>query len=479
MSSPTPSATFAESLSIFSKAAYQAVSLLALHKWCNYVSNMALRQFADVEARSRLEVARMCVELREAKADRDKAVRELHVFQLEAQGWKQEIVSTKAALSQAELTIAHQAETLAGQIETITQLRREVTQWKDQSRNWQEHFLRVEQERCAQSSRIDELVVEKLQPQRVSSAALQTPKSMKYSNTSNSAPSSKGPLETTVSPTQAPAPPSPSSLDSPTVIPGSQPGSGTNPQRRKRRAKSHIDHERDVRPLQAGNDRGEGSSTGVKRVKKNLASSVQQSAVPAALPKEDAPATIRSSTVIRRVQAVVHVKREESCSGDEAFLRDNVGIAPTYQNVATTSTTTIKKKEESEEYQRYLRTPRRKIIEDESEDEEQQNEDEQEIDAQIVDSGSGAWPDAGRPRQQSGQRRFRQRNRINYKEDGDSEVEEDEDEDEDDELMMGAEDNHEEVYGTQRVETNHDNGRSKKHAHAVPTPIKRRKVHGR
>jgi cell division protein FtsL len=59
--------------------------------------------------------------------------------------------------------ISHQAETLATQLETIAQLRREVSQWKDQSRNWQEHFLRVEQERCSQASRIDELVVEKLQ----------------------------------------------------------------------------------------------------------------------------------------------------------------------------------------------------------------------------------------------------------------------------------------------------------------------------
>ena len=42
--------------------------------------------------------------------------------------------------------------------EAIVQLRREVNQLKDQSRNWQKHFLRVEQERCAQSSRIDELL---------------------------------------------------------------------------------------------------------------------------------------------------------------------------------------------------------------------------------------------------------------------------------------------------------------------------------
>jgi len=47
-------------------------------------------------------------------------------------------------------------------VETIAQLRREANQWKDQSRNWQEHFLRAEQERCAHSSRIDEIIVDKL-----------------------------------------------------------------------------------------------------------------------------------------------------------------------------------------------------------------------------------------------------------------------------------------------------------------------------
>jgi len=52
---------------------------------------------------------------------------------------------------------------IAHQAETVAQLRREANQWKDQSRNWQEHFLRVEQERCALSSRVDELVAERLQ----------------------------------------------------------------------------------------------------------------------------------------------------------------------------------------------------------------------------------------------------------------------------------------------------------------------------
>lgn len=43
-------------------------------------------------------------------------------------------------------------------IENYALLQRETNQWKDQAKNWQEHFLRVEQERCSLSSRVDELV---------------------------------------------------------------------------------------------------------------------------------------------------------------------------------------------------------------------------------------------------------------------------------------------------------------------------------
>jgi hypothetical protein len=43
---------------------------------------------------------------------------------------------------------------------TIAQLHREVTQWKDQSRNWQEHFLRVEQERCRLTVLLEEFLTE-------------------------------------------------------------------------------------------------------------------------------------------------------------------------------------------------------------------------------------------------------------------------------------------------------------------------------
>jgi len=60
----------------------------------------------------------------------------------------------------ALLEIAHMALLIQinHHIENYALLQRETNQWKDQAKNWQEHFLRVEQERCSLSSRVDELV---------------------------------------------------------------------------------------------------------------------------------------------------------------------------------------------------------------------------------------------------------------------------------------------------------------------------------
>jgi len=52
---------------------------------------------------------------------------------------------------------------ISHQAESISQLRREANQWRDQARNWQEHFLRVEQEKCGLTTRMEELVSEGLQ----------------------------------------------------------------------------------------------------------------------------------------------------------------------------------------------------------------------------------------------------------------------------------------------------------------------------
>ncbi|KIM43118.1 hypothetical protein M413DRAFT_9890 [Hebeloma cylindrosporum] len=414
MSSMNPSAMLADSLSDFSKAAYQA--------------------FTAVESQSRQEVARALADAREAKLERDKAVRDLHAFQLEAQSWKQEVVASKASLTQAELTIAHQTETLATQLDTIAQLRRELAQWKDQSRNWQEHFLRVEQERCAQASRIDELVVEKLQYPRPSGNpnSLFTPKASKVTSAITSAPSStttkrnSGP-----SPAQPPAykladPPSPAeidlTMDTWTDHISSNSRSGQKPSRPTARSQAHL-----ARDPQAEHQHQQEviSSSSSKRPRKSNTNAHNAQLA-------DPPAHIRSSTVIRRVQAVINVKQEDS----EGEYPENVGHK---------ETVSTKKKEESiqiaftpaasvEKQGQHQRkwTPRSRVIHDEDEDDAS--------DGQAWGSDSEDVPVK--------KTNLRQRGQINYREDED-------DDEEDDELMMGSQENYEESYGTTvRVQPN-------------------------
>ncbi|KAF8895369.1 hypothetical protein BD779DRAFT_1499078 [Infundibulicybe gibba] len=119
-------------------------------------SKTAHETLTKVEDQARIEVARALSETRAAQDEHKDAMKMLHAAQMETQELKQQVVTCKAALKQAELTIAHQNELLS-------QLRRDVTQWKDQSRNWQDHFLRVEQERCALSTRMDELITDRFQ----------------------------------------------------------------------------------------------------------------------------------------------------------------------------------------------------------------------------------------------------------------------------------------------------------------------------
>lgn len=120
-------------------------------------------------------------ETREARRERDEAIKALHDCKLEEQAWKEEANTWKAAARQAELTIEHH-------LDTIAQLRQEATQWKEQclrlednSRveavSWKEQFLRVEQERSRLAQRVDVLVSERLsaKPQSLDPTAHVTP----------------------------------------------------------------------------------------------------------------------------------------------------------------------------------------------------------------------------------------------------------------------------------------------------------------
>ncbi|KAG2364424.1 hypothetical protein BDR07DRAFT_1482538 [Suillus spraguei] len=122
--------------------------------------------FTTIQDQTRQEVTQACAEAREARRERDEAIKALHELRLEEQAWKQEAGARQSAVEQAELTIKHHAETIA-------QLRYESEQWKQQclrledtsrqeATSWKEQFLRVEQERYKLASRVDELMEEQL-----------------------------------------------------------------------------------------------------------------------------------------------------------------------------------------------------------------------------------------------------------------------------------------------------------------------------
>ncbi|KAF9533246.1 hypothetical protein CPB83DRAFT_890353 [Crepidotus variabilis] len=454
MSSMNPSAMLAESLAEFSKSAYQA--------------------FTEIENKARQEVTRAAQETHDAKAERDTAMKDLHAAQLESQSWKQEAAASKATLTQAELTITHQAESLAAQVEQIAQLRREVTQWKDQSRNWQEHFLRVEQERCAQSSRIDELVVEKLQYVRppTSTANYITPKHPKYTSQISSAPTTIG-KHAISSPTQPPAyrsagspsaEPDTSNADSrqtPLQNYTSERGSGSRAHKTPAKPQNAHRRERDAHPdvqeiaPPAGTKPRKGGITLTSSNAQAVSAQLQNVATPSG-------SNIRSSTVIRRVQAVVHVKREEDTEDEGA----GGAIGGTSKSGSAKPNGTVvkrKKKEESLEgggkkmlnnrkkgIARGRSRSKRVITEDEGEPEE---EEEGENDSRRGTERSASQDDDADEEEGSEERGDADKNynlrkpyRPNY-------LEEDDEEDDDDELMMGAEDNHDEVYGSHPVDS--------------------------
>ncbi|KAG0701385.1 hypothetical protein DFH29DRAFT_567753 [Suillus ampliporus] len=122
--------------------------------------------FTSIQDQTRLEVTQASAEAREARRERDEAVKALHELRLEEQVWKQDSGARKAVVEQAELTVKHH-------LETIAQLRYEAEQWKQQclrledtsrqeATSWKEQFLRVEQERYKLAARVDELIEEQL-----------------------------------------------------------------------------------------------------------------------------------------------------------------------------------------------------------------------------------------------------------------------------------------------------------------------------
>lgn len=245
--------------------------------------------------------------------------------------------------------------------------------------------------------------------------SLFTPKASKLTSAINSAPSStttkrnSGP-----SPTQPPAykaapPPSPSEIDVDLTLDTLTDQISTNPRSGQKPSRPVARSQAQPTPRETQGEQQEGTSTASsKRPRKsNTNAHNTQQAEP--------PAHIRSSTVIRRVQAVINVKREDS----EDEYPENVGHK---------ETVSTKKKEESiqiaftpaasaEKHGQHQRrwTPRSRVIHDEDEDELSEG--------QAEESDLDDLP--------AEKARLRRRGQINYREDED-------DDEEDDELMMGS-----------------------------------------
>ncbi|KAG2124253.1 hypothetical protein BD769DRAFT_1388809 [Suillus cothurnatus] len=128
----------------------------------NEVVNIA---FTSIQDQAHQEITQACAEAREARRERDEAVKALHELGIEEQAWKQEGGARQSAIEQVKLTTRSNTE-------TITQLRYESEQWKQHCHRledtlrqeatiWKE-FLRVEQERCNLAIRVNELIEEQL-----------------------------------------------------------------------------------------------------------------------------------------------------------------------------------------------------------------------------------------------------------------------------------------------------------------------------
>ncbi|KAK2465258.1 hypothetical protein APHAL10511_002612 [Amanita phalloides] len=122
-------------------------ALALLENSISSFSKSALKALKDIEK----QLAQATTDARDAQKERDNVLKQSRESQLQLTTQATDILAYKDSLVQAELTIDSQRE-------IITSFQREVTHWKEQARNWQEHFTRVEEERCSLSTKLDEIL---------------------------------------------------------------------------------------------------------------------------------------------------------------------------------------------------------------------------------------------------------------------------------------------------------------------------------
>lgn len=239
--------------------------------------------------------AKAAADLRDARIERDNAIKHSRTSQVELETEKQTVARYKSSLIQAERTIEEQTD-------IISRLHREVTHWKEQARNWQEHFTRVEEERCSLATRLDEMLAEQSQTYGPLISSHLFPQ---ISEASISAPILKQPMT---------------------------PGSLPNPKKNIVNKSKTQPNSADTTPWPPASPRkakGTSSRTKINSAQTNKSSDTS-STYPPSGKKDDPKSGVAPSRLVRRVQAVIRVKSEEEDNGElsESFANDDNYVPP-------------------------------------------------------------------------------------------------------------------------------------------------------
>ncbi|KAJ7644228.1 hypothetical protein FB45DRAFT_1053024 [Roridomyces roridus] len=115
------------------------------------VQKTVLNAASELEDEAHTQVARISSEANEARRARDEALTALRSSETAAD---EAISALRSAEATAEIMASKHIHELAQMRATIDNLTREVTHWKDQAKNWQDHYTRVEQDRCGLSTQL-------------------------------------------------------------------------------------------------------------------------------------------------------------------------------------------------------------------------------------------------------------------------------------------------------------------------------------
>ncbi|KAJ6508623.1 hypothetical protein C8R45DRAFT_448244 [Mycena sanguinolenta] len=250
------------------------------------VQKTVLNAASELEDEAQAQVARISAEAHEARRERDEAIHErdeaLNALLAAATKHENELSQTRA---------------------TIEGLQREVVHWKEQAKNWQDHYTRVEVDRCGLSTELLTLsrsVLTESPPKQPKSAPSSVVK--RDSTSSNRPPAYRSAV--------LPSPDSPSQ--------------NINTHRNPRTPASKPTKQPASAPAYHSEDTSISASSSGKHNNSQLRtakSSAAQVQTPSQPPRQ---------IFVRRVQAVIHVKEEEDSDDpeleEEEAVPDNVRL---------------------------------------------------------------------------------------------------------------------------------------------------------